>query len=238
MFQRGLIMNKINIAIDGPAGAGKSTIAKLVAGLLGYIYIDTGAMYRAITLKVLDKGLDMEDEDGIGRMVQETDIELKYNEEGTQIIFLDGQNVSEAIRSPRVTQKVSQISQIAVVRTELVELQKRLARKGGVVMDGRDIGTYVLPEAECKIFLTASVEERAKRRHDELILKGVDVEYTQLKEEIALRDKMDSEREFAPLRQADNAICIDSTGMNIQQVTEKIISLAESKIEKDKNNDL
>jgi CMP/dCMP kinase len=218
-------MRKIKIAIDGPAGAGKSTIAKKVAGLLGYIYIDTGAMYRCIALKALENNLDLEDEEAIGVMVQNTAIELKYNNEGSQLIFLDGREVTEAVRSQKVTENVSNAAKIPAVRIAMVDIQRKLAQQGGVVMDGRDIGTYVLPEAECKIFLTASVEERATRRYKELIAKGETVDFEKLKSDIALRDKIDSERDFAPLKVADDAIILDSTGLNLKQVRDKIIDL-------------
>jgi CMP/dCMP kinase len=218
-------MRKIKIAIDGPAGAGKSTIAKKVAGLLGYIYIDTGAMYRCIALKALENNLDLEDEEAIGVMVQNTAIELKYNNECSQLIFLDGREVTEAVRSQKVTENVSNAAKIPAVRIAMVDIQRKLAQQGGVVMDGRDIGTYVLPEAECKIFLTASVEERATRRYKELIAKGETVDFEKLKSDIALRDKIDSERDFAPLKVADDAIILDSTGLNLKQVRDKIIDL-------------
>jgi CMP/dCMP kinase len=160
-------------------------------------------------------------------MVQNTDIEIKYNNEGTQLIFLDGREVTEAVRGQQVTANVSKAAKIHAVRIALVDIQRKLARQGGVVMDGRDIGTYVLPEAECKIFLTASVEERAARRYKELIAKGETVDFEKLKSDIALRDKMDSERDFAPLRVAEDAILLDSTGQNIEQVRDKIINLVE-----------
>lgn len=206
------------IAIDGPAGAGKSTIARLLAGQLGYIYIDTGAMYRAITLKALENGVDFDDEATLTDLAENSRLELAFDKDGHQIIYLDGHDVSEEIRTPRVSQQVSLTAKVPGVRHAMVRLQRELAARGGVVMDGRDIGSYVLPNADVKIFLTASIEERARRRKRDLEEKGFAVDIKQLEEEIATRDKIDSGREMAPLMQAPDAILVDSSEMTINKV--------------------
>lgn len=190
---------KLKIAIDGPAGAGKSTVAKLVADQLSYIYIDTGAMYRALTYKALKTSSNLHDGGVLQSLLKETEIELEITDAG-QAVILDGKNVSEEIRSTEVTNNVSFVATPQKVREEMVRRQRRLAAQGGVVMDGRDIGTHVMPDAELKVFLVASVEERAKRRYEENRNKGYETSLEQLKEEISLRDKRDSEREFAPLK--------------------------------------
>lgn len=190
---------KLKIAIDGPAGAGKSTVAKLVADQLSYIYIDTGAMYRALTYKALESGSNLHEGSVLQSLLKETEIELEITDAG-QAVILDGKNVSEEIRSAEVTNNVSFVATPQDVREEMVRRQQKLAAQGGVVMDGRDIGTHVMPDAELKVFLVASVEERAKRRYEENRNKGYETSLEQLKEEISLRDKRDSEREFAPLK--------------------------------------
>jgi cytidylate kinase len=217
--------HSIRIAIDGPAGAGKSTVAKQVAENLSYIYIDTGAMYRAVTLKAIQSSIDLHDGPELKRMLDETTVELIKNDEG-QTVYLDGQDVSEEIRTQEVTNNVSFVARLAEVREDLVRRQQLLAEKGGVVMDGRDIGTHVLPNAELKVFLIASADERARRRFEENKLKGFEMNLEQLKQEILLRDKRDSERAFAPLKKADDAIELDTTAMSIQDVVAKILDLA------------
>lgn len=216
---------KISIAIDGPAAAGKSTVAKIVASNLSYTYIDTGAMYRALTLKALIEMIALDDEDKIGELLNETKIILKQiNNE--QIVELDGKDVSREVRAQNVTNNVSYIAKHPLVRLEMVKRQQLLAKKGGVVMDGRDIGTYVLPDADLKIFLIASVEERAKRRHEENINKGFESDFNKLKKEIEQRDLIDTKRELAPLVKANDAIEIDTTSLNISQVSEEILAKA------------
>ncbi len=215
---------KLKIAIDGPAGAGKSTVAKLVADKLSYIYIDTGAMYRAITFKALATNTDLHDGSKLSALLKETVIELEITEDG-QAVVLDGKDVSTEIRSADVTNNVSFVAKPQEVREEMVRRQQLLAADGGVVMDGRDIGTHVMPDAELKVFLIASVEERAKRRFDENRGKGFEADLEKLKEEISLRDKRDSEREFAPLKKADDAIELDTTSMTIQDVVNEILHL-------------
>ena len=220
-----MFMKKIVVAIDGPAGAGKSTIAKLVAEKLGYAYIDTGAMYRSVALKFLQTGKDF-DEDFISELARTMVIEFKP-EASVNRVFVDGQEVTDAIRSAEVTANVSRVAAIGAVREAMVAQQRRMGESGGVLMDGRDIGTVVFPNAQLKIFLTASVEERALRRYKELVAKGQEVDLAQLKEDIASRDKQDSERAISPLRQAEDALLLDTSDMNIEQVTAKILQLVE-----------
>nr|MDF9458741.1 (d)CMP kinase [Bacillus pumilus] len=221
---------KLSIAIDGPVVAGKSTVAKIVAAKKSYIYIDTGAMYRAITLAALNHGVDLEDETALDALLKKTVIDLVSTDEG-QKVHLDNTDVTEDIRTDRVSNQVSVVAKHRAVREEMVRRREELGQKGGVVMDGRDIGTHVLPDAEVKIFLLASVEERAKRRFEENQKKGYDVNYDQLIEEIARRDKLDSEREVSPLKKADDAIEIDTTSLSIQEVAGKILD-ATDRVEK------
>jgi CMP/dCMP kinase len=220
---------RISIAIDGPAAAGKSTVAKIVAEKLTYIYIDTGAMYRALTYKALNKGASLDNEAELMVILNDTSIELMPGEFG-QKVLLDGIEVTNEIRSAEVTNQVSYVAVHELVRKEMVKRQQQFAIDGGVVMDGRDIGTHVLPNAEVKVFLLASVEERAQRRHAENIQKGFPSDLEKLKEEIAARDKIDSEREVAPLKKADDAIEIDTTSLSITDVVEKIMGLALERI--------
>ena len=220
-------MKKIVVAIDGPAGAGKSTIAKLVAEKLGYAYIDTGAMYRSVALKFLQTGKEF-DEAFISQLAQTMIIEFKP-EASVNRVFVDGVEVTDAIRSAEVTANVSRVAAIGDVREAMVAQQRRMGESGGVLMDGRDIGTVVFPNAQLKIFLTASVEERALRRYKELVAKGQDVDLAKLKKDIASRDKQDSERAISPLRQAEDALLLDTSDMNIEQVTAKILQLVEEK---------
>lgn len=221
--------NGIAIALDGPAGSGKSTIARAVALKFNYIYIDTGAMYRAVTLKALQNKIPVDNRWKLTSLALNTLIRLKYIETDglSQLrVIMDGADVSDAIRSLEVTNNVSAVAAVAGVREALVELQRDMAREGGVVMDGRDIGTVVLPDAELKIFLTASVTERCKRRWLELKAKGVEVALDELEEQIRERDLLDSNREVNPLRQADDAILLDTTNLSIAEVTDKIVELA------------
>lgn len=220
-------MSKIVVAIDGPAGAGKSTIAKLVAGELGYAYIDTGAMYRSVTWKWLQTGAAF-DEALISELSRKMVIEFKP-EANVNRVFVDGQEVTSAIRSAEVTANVSRVAAIGPVREAMVEQQRRMGDVGGVLMDGRDIGTVVFPKAQLKVFLTASVEERALRRYKELVAKGEKVELEQLQKDIAYRDKQDSERAISPLRQAEDAILLDTSDMNIEQVVAKLKQLVQER---------
>ncbi|WP_084245484.1 (d)CMP kinase [Planomicrobium okeanokoites] len=220
----------IQIALDGPAAAGKSTIAKIVAEKLGYIYIDTGAMYRAITLKALREGINLESGEEAGRLLADTRIDLQPSQDG-QLVFLDGKNVTEDIRSQNVTNSVSMMAAHESVRKQMVKLQQILASGRGVVMDGRDIGTQVLPNAELKVFMSATVEERARRRFEENKKRGIDTPLDDLQKEIAARDKMDSEREVSPLRQAQDALYLDTTNLSIVDAASEILKLAEERLD-------
>ncbi len=215
------------ITIDGPAGSGKSTTAKLVAQKLGYLYIDTGAMYRAMALKTLQRGIDPQDKNAVAELANRTKIELK-RQDSTLRIYLDGTDVTAKLRLPEVTKAVTPVCQVNRVRQMLVEQQRRIGLNGGVVMEGRDIGTVVFPQAGLNIFLDASLKERARRRHSELKAQGVEIPPEQLKKEIAQRDREDTNRDKAPLRKAEGAILIDTTGLAIEQQVDKIVSLAKS----------
>ncbi|MEG0259028.1 MAG: (d)CMP kinase [Lysinibacillus sp.] len=219
----------IQIAIDGPAGAGKSTIAKIVAEALGFTYIDTGAMYRAVTYKAMQQNIHLEDEANLASMLATTTIDLKPSPQG-QLVFLDGENVSELIRSNEVTSSVSQVAAHAKIRELLVAEQQKLAAGGKVVMDGRDIATHVLKDAELKIFMSATVDERARRRFIDNEKRGIESSFEKLKEEIAMRDKMDSEREASPLIQAEDALFLDTTELSIDEAAQAILKLAEEKM--------
>jgi len=216
-----------NIAIDGPAGAGKSTVARLLAEKLGYIYIDTGAMYRVIAWKALINRISPEDHLALTKLAEETKIDFSVQEDNSKIqtVFCDGQDVTEQIRSPEVSRLVSSVAQIPGVRSVLLKQQKFLAQKNNVVMDGRDIGSNVLPNAPFKFFLTASVEERARRRFMELTKKGYLVNEQDVIQEIIRRDKMDQERSIAPLIKADDAIEIDTSHLQPDEVVEVIINI-------------
>ena len=220
-------MTAINIALDGPAAAGKSTIAKRVAAKLGMIYVDTGAMYRAITYHYLNHQSTFTN---FSDMMANIQIELKYDDQKGQRVFLQNEDVTDYLRENDVTQNVSYVSSQEEVRQFLVKSQQRLAIKKGIVMDGRDIGTTVLPNAELKIYMVASVEERAMRRLKDNELRGIESTYDQLVKDIAERDAYDMNRDISPLRKAADAIEIDTTGLSIEEVTEQIISLANKAI--------
>ena len=213
-------MKKI-IAIDGPAGAGKSTVSKIVAAELNYTYIDTGAMYRAVGWKFLQSGKSFS-ENILQEIVEKIDIQL----DASAKVFVDNFEVTKEIRTPEVSKLASDVSKFGFVRKKLTDLQRKMATQGKVIMDGRDIGTQVLPNADLKIFLTASLEERARRRFEELKLKNSNVDFEKIKQEIFLRDKQDTEREIAPLKQAEDAILLDTTNLSIEEVAEKILRLA------------
>jgi CMP/dCMP kinase len=221
---------RIRIAIDGPAAAGKSTVAKIIAEKLSYVYIDTGAMYRSLTYKAIKNHVDLNNENALSDLLFNTNINLTAGF-GGQFVFVDGENVTDQIRESTVTNSVSIVSKYRSVREEMVRRQKEFANDGGIVMDGRDIGTHVIPDAELKVFLLASVEERAQRRHSENISKGFPSDLLQLKKEIELRDKLDSEREVAPLRKAIDAVELDTTSLSIKEVVDKIMLLAQERIE-------
>jgi len=213
-----------NIAIDGPAGAGKSTIAKRIAKELGFVYVDTGAMYRALAIHFLKQGLKPEDTEAIKESCKTATVTLQY-ENGVQQVYLNGENVTSMLREEAVGNMASVSSAIKEVRAQLLELQRELARTKDVVMDGRDIGTNILPNADVKVYLTASVETRAKRRYLELTEKGVECNLEEIAHDIEERDHRDMNREIAPLRQAEDAVYVDSSDMTIDEVTEVIIAL-------------
>ena len=222
----------ISIAIDGPAGAGKSTIAKRLAKELGYYYVDTGAIYRTVAYFMDLLGIAPKDVDGVSRYIDELTVEIEYDEEGQQHMIMNGMDVSGDIRTPDISQKASLISAHAVVRDMLLDMQRDVAKKHNVIMDGRDIGTVVLPRANVKIFLTASAEVRAQRRHLELQAKGSKDSYEKVLADIQLRDHQDSTREIAPLKQAKDAILVDTSSMDIQAVVEHIRNIVAEKVSK------
>ncbi|MDD6811613.1 MAG: (d)CMP kinase [Lachnospiraceae bacterium] len=217
-----------NIAIDGPAGAGKSTIAKKVAKQLGYIYVDTGAMYRAMALFLLKEKVEPKDTEAVNEKCREADITIRY-ENGEQVVYLNGENVNAYLRTEQVGNMASVTSANPNVRKKLVELQQKLAAGADVVMDGRDIGTCVLPDAEVKVYLTASSRVRAKRRYDELTAKGEVCDINVIEKDIIERDHQDMTREISPLRQAEDAVLIDSSDMTIDEVAVQIMELAGQK---------
>ena len=217
-----------NIAIDGPAGAGKSTIAKTLAKELGFVYVDTGAMYRAMAYFFLQKGIDKDDEAGITAAVDGADVTIRY-EDGAQQVLLNGENITGSLRTEQVGNMASATSIYPAVRTKLVALQQKLAKTTDVIMDGRDIGTCVLPDAQVKIYLTASVETRAARRYKELIEKGESADLEKIAADIEERDYRDMHREMSPLRQADDAVLVDSSEMSIDEVVAVIREIAAKK---------
>ena len=219
----------INIAIDGPSGAGKSTIAKYVAKKLGYVYVDTGAMFRAVGIHVLRRGLKTDKREDVLSVLWEANIQLQYID-GTQHVFLNGEDISADIRLPEASMAASNVSAIPEVRTFLLDSQKEIAQKNNCIMDGRDIGTVVLPEAQVKVFLTADAQERTRRRFLELQEKGTPVDFDTLLAEIIQRDYNDSHRAAAPLKKAEDAVEIDSTGKSIEEVAELIMKLTEEKV--------
>ena len=219
-----LMLNTINIAIDGPAGAGKSTVAKELAKELSFIYVDTGALYRAIGVYILDKGCESTNNQQVIPHIKDIKVELKF-QNGMQKIYLNGNDVTDKIREPQISMAASNVSAINEVRAFLLELQRDIAKKNNVIMDGRDIGTVILPDADVKIFLTASAQNRAQRRHLELTQKGHNVNYDELLKEIIQRDHNDSTRTIAPLRPADDAIIVDNSDMDFKQTLDFILKL-------------
>ena len=217
---------RVVVAIDGPAAAGKSTISKIVAKKLGYTYIDTGAMYRAFTSYVLDKGVDPENEAECVKLIPEVDIELYPDGK----VMCSGKDVTRVIREPKVSGNVSYIASYKDIRLALVELQRKLANKVSVVMDGRDIGTYVLPNADVKIFMVASVEERAKRRYKENQEKGIACTFEDIVADVEKRDRIDSSRAFAPLKPAEDSIRLDTSDLNIEEVTNEVLRIIKEKV--------
>lgn len=213
-----------SVAIDGPAGAGKSTIAKMIAKKMNYIYVDTGAMYRAMALYLIRNGVSAENPEMISRQCRNADISIRY-ENGEQVVLLNGENVNGLIRTEEVGNMASKSSPNPDVRKKLVELQRQLARTTDVIMDGRDIGTCVLPDADVKVYLTASSAVRAKRRYDELTAKGVACNFDEIEQDIIKRDHQDMTRELSPLRQAEDAVLVDSSDMTVEEVADAVIAL-------------
>ena len=225
-------MKSIQIAIDGPASSGKSTVAKIIAKELGYTYLDTGAMYRSATFLALKNGIEVSNQEKIVELLESNPIRFGRNENGEQLVFLGECDVTLPIRDNQVTNKVSAVAALPLVREKLVHLQQEIAQAGGIVMDGRDIGTVVLPQAELKIFLIASVEERALRRFKENTERGIETDLETLKEEIAARDFKDSNRAISPLKAADDAITFDTTGVSIEGVVKFISEKAKEMLDK------
>lgn len=223
-------MNYISVAIDGPAGAGKSTISKAVASLLNYVYVDTGAIYRAIAYSSINNGLDTKkDIEPISELAGKCSIEIKYIDKGQRII-LDGSDVSDYIRTPQISKGASDVSAIPGVRTALLNIQRDIANNNNVIMDGRDIGTIVLPDATVKIFLTASTEVRANRRYKEMLDKGIDCSFDEILKDIIYRDKQDSERDVAPLKPADDSIIFDNSDFDFEQSVNHLYKIIKENI--------
>ncbi|MBR5614836.1 MAG: (d)CMP kinase [Clostridia bacterium] len=224
-------MSTFKIAIDGPAGAGKSTIAKSAAKELGFVYIDTGAMYRAIGLAAIRAGVDPDkDIQAVEKLLPDIKVDISHSKSG-QLVFLNGEDVSTEIRLPDVSVAASDVSRIPAVRSKLLDLQRSIAEKTDVIMDGRDIGTVVLPDAQLKIFLTASVEERAMRRYRELCEKGIECNFDEVKKDMAYRDKNDSERDIAPLKPADDSIIVDTTGKTLEESVDMLLNIMKERRE-------
>ena len=223
-------MNIVAVAIDGPVGAGKSTIARAAAKALGYIYVDTGALYRALGLFAAQNGANPSDIAAVGPLLEKARVELRHID-GVQRVILNGRDVSEDIRAPEISMAASNISALPQVRAFLLDMQRGMARTHNVVMDGRDIGTVILPDAQVKIFLTASAESRAKRRFDEYVAKGADVRYNEVLEDLIKRDANDASREAAPLKRADDAILLDTTGNTLEESIRQVTDIIKGKLE-------
>ena len=215
--------DKLIIAIDGPAGSGKSTVAKQIAERVGILYVDTGAMYRALTLKALQTGVSLHDEEALRRLAEDTDIDLKVNEDFRLSVYLDGNDVTEEIRKQYVTNSVKHLACLKAVRERMVVLQRKAASSGRAVLEGRDIGTVVFPDADLKIFLDAGAEERVDRRYKELSQKGHGVTRDEIKRDVELRDRSDKTRKVAPLKRAHDAVYIDTSGLTIDEVANRIL---------------
>ncbi len=221
--------NVINVAIDGPAGAGKSTVSRAAAKAVGYIYVDTGALYRAVGVNALRNGIDTKDKPAVAATLADISVDLVF-ENGEQKVLLNGEDVSTEIRTPPASMAASDVSAVPEVRAFLFDLQRDIAARNNCIMDGRDIGTVVLPDAKVKIFLTASPEERAMRRYKELIEKGNDVNYEEVLEDLVQRDYNDSHREIAPLKPAEDGVILDTTGMSLEESVNAIIEIIKEKV--------
>ena len=221
--------NIINVAIDGPAGAGKSTVSRAAAKAVGYIYVDTGALYRAVGVNALRKGIDTKDKPAVAATLSDISVDLVF-ENGEQKVLLNGEDVSVEIRTPPASMAASDVSAVPEVRAFLFDLQRDIAKRNNCVMDGRDIGTVVLPDAQVKIFLTASPEERAMRRYKELIEKGSNVDYKEVLEDLIQRDYNDSHREIAPLKPAEDGVILDTTGLNLEESIDEIIKIIKENV--------
>lgn len=222
-------MNKINVAIDGPAGAGKSSVSRIAAQKLNFLYIDTGAMYRSVGVYALHNKIDLKNKALISEMLKELDIKIDIVN-NKQHIYINNEDITPFIRTPEASMAASAVALLPDVRLKLVDIQRKIAEDNNVIMDGRDIGSYVLPNADVKIFLTASVEERAKRRYDELTQKGVSCSLREVIDDMSVRDKQDTEREFSPLRQTEDSILIDTTGLNFEQSVEAVVNIIEKSL--------
>ena len=220
-----------SIAVDGPSGAGKSTLARLLADRLGFLYVDTGAIYRTLGLYALRRGVCCSDNQAVIGLLGSVEIDLKHGPDGLQHMYLNGEDVTEAIRRPEVSRSASQVSAIPEVRAFLMEMQRDLARRRDVIMDGRDIGTVVLPQADVKIFLTAQPEDRARRRYEELLQRGIDTDYDTVLREILERDANDTSRSAAPLRQAEDALVVDTTGNSLEESFSILLKTIEERLQ-------
>ena len=223
-------MEHKSIALDGPSGAGKSTLAKLLAKALGFLYVDTGAIYRTVGLAASRRGIPLEDARAVEAFLPQLEIGMSYGDDGLQHMYLNGEDVTEAIRRNEVSRYASQVSAIPAVRTYLLEMQRKLAREHDVIMDGRDIGTVVLPQADLKIFLTATAQDRARRRYEELLERGQQVDREQVLREVMERDERDIHRQTAPLRQAEDAVAVDTTGNSLEESYQLLLEVIRERL--------
>jgi cytidylate kinase len=220
---------RLTIAIDGPSGAGKSTVARLLAKRLGYVYIDTGAMYRSVAFRVKEKSISLKDESALNQLA--SSLHIAFVTEGEQThVFCDGEDITSAIRTPEISRLASSISKQKGVRKALVQMQREMGKEGGVILEGRDIGTVVFPGADAKFYLDAESDERVRRRYDEMVEKGVKVDFKETEEELVQRDHNDMHRIHSPLKKADDALCIDSTHRSVEEVVEEMVRMVKAKV--------